>query len=64
MNPESTWLTRQELAERTKVPASTLAQWATRGQGPAYAKFGRHVRYRLADVLAWEQAAFTPAASA
>jgi hypothetical protein len=24
------------------------------GTGPPYAKFGRHVRYRLRDVVAWE----------
>jgi excisionase family DNA binding protein len=48
------WLTRQEVAARVKVPTATLAQWASQGRGPKYAKFGRHVRYRLSNVIAWE----------
>ena len=54
MDPDSTWLTRPELSTRTKIPAATLAQWASKGTGPAYARFGRHCRYRLSDVIAWE----------
>jgi excisionase family DNA binding protein len=55
------WLTRDELAERLQIPKQTVAQWASQGYGPRYAKFGRHVRYALADVVAWEQSQFTPA---
>ncbi len=55
---EDIWLTRKELAEREKLPVGTLAQWASKGQGPRYALFGRHARYRLSDVIAWEQAQF------
>lgn len=54
--PEDVWITRPELASRLKVPSATPAQWASQGKGPKYAKFGRHVRYRLADVIAWENA--------
>lgn len=57
--PEATWLTRPELAARAKLPVATLAQWASQGKGPRYARFGRHVRYRLADVLVWEDAQFS-----
>src|SRR5437879_5181116 len=46
------WITRQELADRYGVPVKTPAQWASKGTGPPYAKFGRHVRYRLRDVVA------------
>jgi hypothetical protein len=53
------WLTRPELAERWKMPPSTLDQWAHLGRGPKYAKFGRHCRYRLSDVIDWENAQFT-----
>jgi hypothetical protein len=53
------WLTRQELSAREKVPMASLAQWAWKGYGPKYAKFGRHVRYRLSDVIAWENAQFS-----
>ncbi len=49
------WITRKELAARTKIPHNTLNQWASRGKGPRYARFGSIVRYRLADVVAWEE---------
>ena len=52
-NTQDVWLTRRDLAEREKVPVATLAQWAHQGRGPRYAHFGRHVRYRLSDVIAW-----------
>lgn len=55
---EDTWITRPELATREKLPVATLAQWGSQGKGPKYAKFGRHVRYRLSDVIAWENAQF------
>lgn len=48
------WITRRELADRYGVPVKTPAEWATKGTGPPYAKFGRHVRYRVSDVVAWE----------
>ena len=55
---DTTWLTRTEFAERIGVPAKTTAEWATKGTGPRYARFGRHVRYRLTDVIAWENQQF------
>lgn len=48
------WITRQELADRYGVPVKTPAEWTSKGTGPPYAKFGRHVRYRISDVVAWE----------
>jgi hypothetical protein len=56
---EDTWLTRQDLSARNKVPVATLAQWASQGKGPRYRRFGRHVRYALSDVIAWENAQFS-----
>lgn len=53
------WISRQELADRYGVPVKTPAQWASKGTGPRYARFGRHVRYRLSDVLDWEREQFT-----
>lgn len=50
----SVWLTRPEVATRLRLTSATLANWAWEGKGPRFAKFGRHVRYRLADVIAWE----------
>ena len=47
-------LTPGDLAEREGVPLKTVYQWNSEGTGPRYLKIGRHVRYRLADVIAWE----------
>ena len=35
-----------------KTPA-TLANWRTRGQGPAYIKVGGSIRYRMEDLERW-----------
>jgi len=56
---EDYWLTRPEVAERLRVPEKTLAQWASQKLGPRYRRFGRHVRYALSDVIAWENAQFS-----
>ena len=55
------WITRQELAESYGLPVKTPAQWASKGTGPRYARFGRHVRYRLSDVVDWEAQQFAVA---
>jgi len=55
----SPWMTRAEVADRLRVPESTLAIWASKGRGPSYAKFGRHCRYRLQDIEAWEEQQIT-----
>ncbi|WP_326964621.1 helix-turn-helix domain-containing protein [Arthrobacter sp. PL16] len=47
-------LTPTDLADRWKKPARTLGQWRYEGRGPAYVKIGGAVRYRLADVEAYE----------
>lgn len=47
-------LTPADLAERWQVPARTLGQWRYEGRGPAYVKIGGAVRYRFADVEAYE----------
>jgi predicted DNA-binding transcriptional regulator AlpA len=47
-------LTPSDLAEREGVPLKTVYQWNSTGTGPRYMRIGRHVRYRLADVIAWE----------
>ncbi|MGX6513064.1 helix-turn-helix transcriptional regulator [Rhodococcus sp. SJ-2] len=51
-------MTRQEVADRLKVPAKTLAQWASQGRGPRFARIGRHARYKLSDCMAWEEEQF------
>lgn len=44
-----------ELAERENVPLATVYKWRTTGTGPKGFTVGRHVRYRLSEVLAWEE---------
>jgi hypothetical protein len=55
-SPAETWITRPGLAKRWNMPEATLAQWGSglKRHGPKFAKFGRHVRYRLSDVIRWE----------
>ena len=55
-NIDDRWLSRQELADRLGLPVKTLAQWASKGTGPRYARMGRHVRYRVSDIVEWEAA--------
>jgi predicted DNA-binding transcriptional regulator AlpA len=52
-------LTVEELAHREQVAIQTVYGWNCRKSGPRYMRIGRGrggVRYRLADVLAWEEA--------
>jgi len=53
---EDYWMTRPEVAERLRVPEKTLAQWASQKKGPPYRRFGRHTRYRMSQLIAWEDA--------
>ena len=50
------WISRKELAERLGIPEKTPAEWASKKTGPRYARFGKHVRYRITDVIEWEDA--------
>ncbi|WP_228539374.1 helix-turn-helix domain-containing protein [Nocardia sp. XZ_19_385] len=52
---ERIWLSTVEVAARLKVPPKTLAAWASTGHGPKYARIGRFRRYRLSDLVGWEQ---------
>jgi excisionase family DNA binding protein len=48
-------LTADELAERLGVPPLTVKYWLRTGYGPQSIKVGRHRRYRLTEVEAWER---------
>lgn len=48
-------LSPADLADREGVPLDTVYLWNRKRSGPRYMKVGIHVRYRLADVLAWEE---------
>lgn len=49
-------LTVEDLARREGVPVQTVYYWNKTGDGPKYLRIGRHVRYRVTDVIAWEDA--------
>jgi excisionase family DNA binding protein len=46
-------LTRTEAADYLAIPVGTLANMATRREGPAIVRIGRTVRYRLAELDRW-----------
>lgn len=48
------FLRERELAERWKTSQRTLQRWRAEGFGPAYIHIGGTIRYRMADVLAFE----------
>jgi predicted DNA-binding transcriptional regulator AlpA len=54
-------LSPEQLAEREGVPVQTVYVWNKTGTAPPRIKMGRHVRYRLADVIAWEESRIVPA---
>jgi hypothetical protein len=49
-------LNERQLAERWSVSVRTLQAARVKGGGVAFVRIGRAVRYRLDDVLAYEQA--------
>jgi excisionase family DNA binding protein len=46
-------LTIGELSEYLGVPLSTLYDWRTRGEGPVAYRFGKHLKFAVADVASW-----------
>lgn len=51
-----TLISPEQLADRWTLPLATIYQLNHKGTGPRRIKIGKHVRYRLADVIAWENA--------
>jgi excisionase family DNA binding protein len=49
------WMTPEEVAERLRVPRATLYAWRYKNIGPAAVRLGRHLRYRVEAVEAWER---------
>ncbi|PWE30588.1 hypothetical protein DDZ14_14975 [Maritimibacter sp. 55A14] len=49
------FLRERELASRWRISQRTLQRWRTEGSGPAHVLIGGSVRYRMADVLAFEE---------
>ena len=50
------YMTTRELAERWRVSGRTLERWRAERYGPGWIWIGGSIRYRYADVLAFEQA--------
>lgn len=55
-DPINILLTEQQLAERQQRSVKTLQNLRVKGGSIPFVKIGRHVRYRLSDVIAWESA--------
>lgn len=54
-------LTAEEVALREGIKLQTLYAWRlTPGRGPRAIKVGKYLRYRLADVIAWEDSNLDP----
>jgi len=53
-------LTTDEVAALLKIAPATLVDWRHDQRGPRYYKMGREIRYKLADVIEWEQQALEP----
>ena len=51
-----TFLTERDLAERWRMSPKTLQNWRVIGRGPQFWKLGNCVRYRVADILEFEEA--------
>ena len=46
-------LSTEEVARILVVPINTLYCWRYKGTGPRAYRVGRHLRYRLSDILDW-----------
>lgn len=47
-------LTPLQLAQRLGISLRSVERWRLTGEGPAFLRAGRSVRYPLASVEAWE----------
>jgi len=59
MQQDEQYLSVQELAERYGLAVATVRNWRYEKIGPPYFKAGRTIRYRLSDVLTWENSRMT-----
>jgi hypothetical protein len=48
------YMTPREVADRWRIDEGTLANWRTAGEGVPWVKVGGSVRYKVADVIAFE----------
>ena len=55
MKTDTKHLTSRQLADRWGIKEGTLRNWRYIGEGPAFMKVGRSIRYRMANVLYYEK---------
>jgi excisionase family DNA binding protein len=53
-------LSTEEVARILVVPVNTLYCWRYKGTGPKAYRVGKHLRYRLTDVLSWLEGMTSP----
>ena len=46
-------LSTDDVARLLVIPVATLYTWRYKGTGPKAYRVGKHLRYRLVDVLTW-----------
>jgi hypothetical protein len=49
-------MTERDLAARWCMSQRSLQRWRSTGTGPTFVRIGRRIRYRLGDVVAFEEA--------
>ena len=54
MEQDHTLLSTKLLARRWNIAPRTLERWRAEDRGPQFIRIGRHIRYRQADILAFE----------
>lgn len=55
LSPDA-YITDEQAATLYSVSPGWLRQLRVKGTGPRFTKFGRAVRYRVGDLLAWAEA--------
>ncbi len=55
VNKPPVYMTEADLSDRWRISKKTLANWRSAGLGPLHIKLNGAVRYRLTDILAYEQ---------
>ena len=61
LNLSTRLLSTDEVARLLVVPVATLYTWRYKGTGPKAFRVGKHLRYRLGDVLSWLEEQQNPA---
>ena len=64
IKPEGIFLDETQLSQRWHVSVRTLQNNRVQGSGVAFLKFGRTVRYRLSDIVEYENNALRASTNA